>query len=102
MSNDTLRTSAWLMTGITGSTPGVLELAGGRLTFETDQRRLFDVPLTAVSGVKFPWYYFGGGVKLNIGPDHYRFSFVQPGEHGDIGEGRRAGSAWEKVLRARA
>lgn len=102
MSNDTLRTPAWLLTGIIGSAPGVLELAGGRLTFVTGQRRVFAVPLSEVSGVSFPWYYFGGGVKLSIGPERYRFSFVQPGEHGDVGEGRRAGRAWEQVLRPRA
>ena len=101
MGDDTLRTPAWLLTGIVGSVSGVLELTGGRLAFMTEQRSLFEVPLSRVSNVSFPWYYFGGGVKFRIGADRYRMSFVEPGESGDIGEGRRAGKAWQKVLTGR-
>lgn len=127
MTNDALCTPAWLLVGITGSTPGVLELADGRLAFTTEEGRIFDVPLAEVSAIKFPWYYFGGGIKFSIGADNYRLSFVRPNDASDIpgrllartelggpvalltagrkvldiGEGRRAGKAWKSVLAAR-
>jgi len=102
--DDNFSTSAWLLDGLTGSEHGLLELTGGRLAFTNGERRVFDVPLSQVSGVVFPWYYFSGGVKFNIGADKYRVSFVQPNNvagYPDIGEGRRAGKAWRAVLAAR-
>jgi hypothetical protein len=97
-------TSAWLLIGITGSEHGVLRLANGRLTFATgDGRSVFDVPLSGVSEVKFPWYYFSGGVKIRIGANSYRLSFVQPNNEAgpsDIGAGRRAGKALQALLAA--
>lgn len=99
--DDTFSTSAWLLVGITGTVPGVLELTDGRLSFTTRERRLFDVPLPEVSNIVFPWYYFGGGVKFRIGANSYRISFVEPNDTWAIGEGRRAGKAWKSVLVAR-
>jgi hypothetical protein len=65
---------------------------------------LFDVPLEAVGGVVFPWYYFGGGMKLTAAKVEYRFSFLKPQNTqewpgvADIPEGRAAGKAWRRVL----
>ena len=123
MAGDALCTAAWLLVGITDSVPGVLELANGHLAFTTEEGRVFDVPVPEVNELKFPWYYFGGGVKFSIGADSYRLSFVRPNDAGDpparllartefgapapllkvldIGEGRRAGKAWKSVLAAR-
>jgi hypothetical protein len=131
---DAPRTAAWLLMGSTGSTPGVLEVVGGHLRFTTDghgaltsgqlseleQRTgrvglatelgrgssvvLFEAPLQAVDGVKFPWYYFGGGMKLVVAGAPYRFSFLQPqntqewpGVDGIPG-GRAAGKLWRAAL----
>lgn len=124
MADDALCTAAWLLVGITGNVPGVLELADGHLAFATEEGSIFDVPLTEVSDVVFPWYYFGGGVKFKIGANSYRLSFVRPNDASDapshllaraefaspapffkvldIGAGRRAGKAWKSVLAARA
>jgi hypothetical protein len=127
MSTKTLRTPAWQMVGITVSVPGVLELADGRLGFTTVEGRVFEAPLAEVSDVVFPWYYFGGGVKLRVGGEQVRISFVRPndatdvpgrvlageGDAGaalltvgrkvdDIGQGRAAGSAWRAILEAGA
>ena len=117
---DPLCTQAWLLVGVTGDVPGILELINGRLVFTSNQGRVFDTPLTAVTDVKFPWHYFGGGVKFNIGADTHRLSFVRPNDGGDVSEellsrttldgspstirvldvktGRRAGKAWKVVL----
>jgi len=117
MTDNALCTQAWLLIGITRSLPGVLESTDGRLLYTTEEKRVFDVPLSDVTDVNFPWYYFGGGVKFKIGTESYRLSFVQPDdgsgeapyktEFGDpaaffatgIFGGRRAGRAWKSVLK---
>lgn len=88
----------WLLKGLTRSVPGELELSKGRLTMTIEESQLFDVPLSQVTGITFPWYYFGGGMKFNVGGDHYRISFVQPGDAGDIVSGRQTGKAWRALL----
>lgn len=133
-----LRTLAWLIMGSTGSTPGVLRLSGGRLSFEAHGRGaltlgqlrtleertgrpglgahlaegrpavLFEAPQQAVGDVTFPWYYFGGGMKLKVGSAPYRFSFLQPQNtqapagdlhvYGQITTGRASGRAWKNAL----
>jgi hypothetical protein len=124
MISETLCTPAWLLIGMTRSVPGVLELADGQIAFTTEEGPVFDAPLSDLSEVKFPWYYFGGGVKFKIGSDSYRLSFVRPNDASDIpgrllagtefgapaalltagrkvldiGEGRRAGKTWRSVL----
>ena len=122
-----LRTPSWLLVGL-GNEPGVLELADGRLAFTSLQGRVFDAALEEVQRITFPWYYFGGGMKLRIGDRQYRISFVRPngasdipgqlmartdfgGAVGDglalltagrkvldIGQGRSAGKAWGAAL----
>ena len=124
MTDDALCTPAWLLVGMTRSVPGVLEWADGHFAFTTEEGRVFDVPLSEVINVKFPWYYFGGGAKFNIGVESYRLSFIRPNDASDIpdrllagteagglggllnigrkvsdiGEGRQAGKAWKSVL----
>ena len=128
------RTVAWLLMGLTGSAPGVLQVSDGRLSYtahgrgaltggqlrELERRTgrsgladeltgeavvtLFDVPLAAVSDVVFPWYYFGGGMKLTAADVGYRFSFIKPQNTqdwpgvADIPGGRAAGKAWRETL----
>ncbi len=74
--------------------------------------------------MRFPWYYFGGGVKFAIGTERYRISFVRPNDREDISlrlaarsrnggpealavtvrkiedicKGRRTGRAWKAVF----
>ncbi|GAB5536570.1 MAG: hypothetical protein Rubg2KO_28190 [Rubricoccaceae bacterium] len=104
----TFQTPAWRLIGLTRSEPGVLSHSDGRLSYRTDTGVLFDVPLSSVSQVVFPWVYFGGGVKLAAGGDAYRFSFVEPNdapsspligsERVGIAAGRRAGAEWKRIL----
>ena len=85
---------------------------------------VFDVPLDEVTDVVWPWYYFGGGVKLSVAGERYRFSFVLPNgarvpdgaggrgrgrpgrarhrvaEGVDIGAGRDVGKEWRRRLEA--
>ena len=104
----TLRSPAWLLSGLTRSVAGKLLLTGKRIVFEaSDGRRLLDAALADVSEVKFPWYYFGGGMKLRIGTDNYRISFARPANLpedfsenavGDIRSSRDSGAAWKSAL----
>ena len=100
-----LRTPVWLLRGFTGFDAGVLELAEGRLAFTTAHGRVFAVWLSEVTDVKFPWYYFGGGVHLTIDTQQYRMSFVRPTGAGgtllDLGPGLKAGRAWRAALAER-
>ncbi len=124
---DSLLTPAWLLKGLTGSVPGVLELESGRLAFTTEEGRVFEAPLAEIRDVVFPWYYFGGGAKLTVNGERYRLSFVRPNDASDvpgrllagagsagaalglltvgrkirdIGSGRAAGKAWKELLTA--
>ncbi|GAB3655406.1 hypothetical protein GCM10027589_14580 [Actinocorallia lasiicapitis] len=132
-----LQTLTWIIMGATGSAPGVLSLNGGRLSFEAHHRGaltlsqlrtleqrtgrpgladhltdgyrvpLFEAPLEAVGDVRFPWYYFGGGMKLKIAGQPFRFSFLQPqntslpgdlATAGQLSTGRAGGRAWRTAL----
>jgi hypothetical protein len=117
-----------LLVGLTGSRPGVLELADGRFAFTADDGRVFEAPLAEIEDVVFPWFYFGGGVKLTVAGTRHRLSFVRPNgaedvparlvdgtadaaggalalltahqKLRDIGQGRAAGKAWKAALLA--
>ncbi|WP_222265732.1 hypothetical protein [Modestobacter marinus] len=67
---------AWLIGGLR-NVPGYLGAGGGRLTFVSDTP-VFDVPLDEVTDVTWPWYWFGGGVKLSAGGQRYKVTFVRP------------------------
>ena len=91
----------WRLSGLTGSEPGHLELRSGRLSFTPMEpgKPGFDVPVTDVQDINFPWHYLGGGFKMRIGETQYRFSFIEPhNESADIGAGRESGKAWKKLL----
>lgn len=92
---------AWLLEGITGSRYGTLSLKNNRLAFVTAEQHIFDAPLSQVTDVVFPWYYFSGGVQFRIGVDRHHLSFVQPNSepgYPDIGAGRRTGKMWKSLL----
>ncbi len=105
-----LQSTAWLLSGLTRSVAGELLLTKGRIVFVTREgHQIFNAALGDVSAATFPWYYFGGGMKLRVGTDTHRLSFTRPGnlpelsepaEHGDIVSGRRAGAAWKAALAA--
>ncbi|MBW0101198.1 hypothetical protein [Pseudonocardia sp. KRD291] len=103
---------AWILSGI-ANTPGVLELSDGRLSFTGDDGVVFDEPLEAVTGVKFPWYQFSGGFTATIAGTRHRISLTRPngapdpsgpdlasatGSIGDVASGRREGKTWRSLL----
>ena len=96
--HDRLSTPAWVLDGFFRWRSGILVLDDGRLAFSTPEAQVFDVPLTSVAGVRFPWYYVGGGVILTAGDHLYRLSFVEPGDQGDLAGGRQAGRLWRSAF----
>lgn len=122
MASEEFASAAWLLEGWTVSIPGWLDLQKGRLRFTTPDEVVFDVPLSEVAGLVFPWYYFGGGLKLRAVGKPYRISFVKPNgveyavgkaaaahgnpaslliaaqKFGDVGDGRRLGRRWRELL----
>jgi hypothetical protein len=67
---------AWLIGGLR-NVPGYLGTGQGRLTFVSDTP-VFDVPLAEVTDVRWPWNWFGGGVKLTAAGNPYKITFVRP------------------------
>jgi hypothetical protein len=67
---------AWLIGGLR-NVPGFLGGSQGRLTFMSDSP-VFDVPMTEVGDVRWPWHWFGGGVKLTAAGTPYKITFVRP------------------------
>jgi hypothetical protein len=67
---------AWLIGGLR-NVPGYLGTGQGRLTFVSDSP-VFDVPLAEVTDVRWPWHWFGGGVKLTAAGSPYKITFVRP------------------------
>ncbi|MGY1694002.1 MULTISPECIES: hypothetical protein [unclassified Geodermatophilus] len=67
---------AWLIGGLR-NVPGYLATAQGGLTFVSDTP-VFDVPLAAVSDVSWPWWWFGGGLKLTAAGQRWKITFVRP------------------------
>ena len=67
---------AWLIGGLR-NVPGYLGLGGDRLTFVSDTP-VFDVPLSEVTDVVWPWYWFGGGFRCRAAGERYKVTFVRP------------------------
>jgi hypothetical protein len=119
-----LASYAWRLIGTFRSEAGWLDLTAGRLRYTTQSREVFDVRLDEVREIVWPWYYFGGGVKLTVRDERYRFSFVLPNgaeyptarmraavgdpaalaivvaKGDDIAVGRKAGKEWRRRLDA--
>ena len=124
VSEDDYASCAWLLIGTFRTAAGWLDLTAGRLRFSTPDKVVFDVPLAEVTDVVWPWYYFGGGVKLSAAGERYRLSFVLPNgaeypaareaadtgdpaslaivwdKASDIGAGRDLGKEWRRRLSA--
>jgi hypothetical protein len=72
-----LASPAWVIGGLRNR-PGYLVTAAGRIAFTDGEETLFDLPLAEVSGVTYPWYWFGGGFKARIAGKTVKITFVKP------------------------
>ena len=92
MTSRQFASDAWLLKGITVSIPGWLECRENRLRFVTSNEVVFDVPMSEITSISYPWYYFGGGLKLRAAGQPHRISFVKP-NGAEYGAGRALGEA---------
>jgi hypothetical protein len=110
--------AVWVLHGMGGSAPGWLVYHDGQLGLSERDAVVFDVPVSGITGMTFPWYYFGGGMKLGVNGQQYRLSFVRPNgaevavgrlipaagvfvaaqKVADVSEGRAAGRRWREIL----
>jgi hypothetical protein len=102
MAQHFLSDTNWLLKGVVASEAGTLTLGNGRLSLTTD-KPIFDIPLTEVQAVNFPWFYYGVGCTLKINGAKYKLSFIQPGntaggEYASIPDARRKGQRWKTML----
>ncbi|MGY1685448.1 MULTISPECIES: hypothetical protein [unclassified Geodermatophilus] len=67
---------AWLIGGLR-NVPGFLATDGRGLAFVGDTP-VFDVPLDAVTDVSWPWWWFGGGLRLSAAGQRWKVTFVRP------------------------
>ncbi|MFR9803040.1 hypothetical protein ACL02T_12150 [Pseudonocardia sp. RS010] len=72
-----LASPAWVIGGLRNR-PGYLVAAEKRVAFTDGEETLFDVPLAEISGVTYPWYWFGGGLKARIAGKTVKITFVKP------------------------
>ncbi|GAA1880328.1 hypothetical protein GCM10009836_72030 [Pseudonocardia ailaonensis] len=72
-----LTSPAWIIGGLRNR-PGYLATDGVRITFTDGETTSFDVPLAEITDVTYPWYWFGGGVKLRAGGELQKITFVKP------------------------
>ena len=98
-----LTSHVWLLRGIIQSLQGILRLRDGRISFtSTDGERVFEGAVSQLTDIDFPWYYFGGGMKLTLRGERYRVSFMRPGNRGgrlrDMAEGLQIGKQWKVAL----
>lgn len=146
--NPNFSSQAWLLKGLVNSLPGRLSFKNERLTYcayesgtfrDTGLKKLertsgviglsdklkqgkevslFDIHLSDLQRVYFPWWYFGAGMKLTIKDQEYRLSFIRPqntqapssrtsisdvmanGSNLDtgIGTARACGKRWKELL----
>lgn len=122
MSERQFASDAWLLEGHTRTIAGWLELHDDRLRFVTPDEVLIDVSSAEIESITYPWHYFGGGLKLHVGGQQHRISFVKPNgaEHAvgralgaagnpaallvavskvvDVRSGRAVGRRWRELL----
>lgn len=113
---ENMTTEVWLLSGITGSDPGLMTLDDGVVTMqiadESDElRTTFSVPLDQVQDVNWPKLQMSGGCNFVVNGEKYRLSFLKPQNTrplaatagaaaglASISGGRKSGKAWRAVL----
>jgi hypothetical protein len=104
-----LVSKAWLRHGpkgmFGGADPGLLTARGGRVSFATGPKTVFEAARHEIR-VNWPWWEFGAGVHMSVSGKIYRLSFARP--PGDLDEddtgitsipgARAAGKAWKNYL----
>ncbi|MEP6574326.1 MAG: hypothetical protein ABJD11_16610 [Gemmatimonadota bacterium] len=76
---DSLASPVWLLAGLGSARAVWLTWDGGMVTCSDADSLVFSVPVQELRHVRFPWYYFGRGLKVRVRATEYRLSFIRPG-----------------------
>lgn len=103
----------YLKTGATSAVRAVLARTELELVLAVADGECFRAPLPVVEKVEFPWWYFGGGMRVTVNGDRYVLSFSPParveGEDprwmrsyeesfGEAASARRSSKKWKAAL----
>lgn len=58
--------------------PGILILDEGKVSFISEQGEEFNVPLSEIKEVKWPFLQFGLGFNATVNGTKYKFTFMKP------------------------
>ena len=79
MEQEELVSEVWQLSGVIGSVvPGILTWVNERVAFVTPQGKQFDVLLSEIKEVKYPFLRMGMGFDAVINGKKYKFSFSKP------------------------
>ena len=81
---------------------GTLSLSAGRLSFETDGTRVFDVSLESIEKITWHWYSFSGAFEVRIAGVNYFLSFMpRLSDLSSWRDGLTIGRQWRAALEGR-
>ena len=75
----------WLQHGtFGGATPGLLTFSESNVAFATAEGEHFNVPVTEVKEVKWPFLQFGLGFSATVNGQKFKFVFMKPNGAADL------------------
>lgn len=113
-----LTTKVWQLHGALafgGITKGLLILKEGKISFTTSEAEEFNVPISEMKEVKWPFYQFGMSFTAVVNGKKYSFSFIEPENAnsattsfdkffdlikalGSMSTGKEASKKWKAIL----
>lgn len=94
-----LTSTAWRKIGLFGVAIGTFSTDGKVLTFRSADRGSFELPISDLTRVSFPWYGFRLVGRLRAGEKLYRMTFAPPNEQEGSLEEALAGLATTRFWR---
>ena len=80
-----INSKVWQMHGpFRVATAGMLTLNNGVVTFLTEEGQQFQVLISEVKEVKWPFFQFGLGFTTVVNNKKYKFTFMRPNGAGDL------------------
>ena len=82
-----LVSKVWQIAGtFGGANPGLLILDNGYVSFVTAEGEHFNVPISEVKDVKWPFLQFGYGFNATVNGSTYKFTFMKPNGAAELNE----------------
>ena len=82
-----ITSKVWQMHGaLSVATPGLLIFNEGQVSYITEQGEQFNVPISEVKEVKWPFLQFGLGFNATVNQNVYKFTFMKPNTASDLND----------------